>query len=121
MVSSGPSATLSSRNCTPATPTLSEAEALTVVVPDTVAPLAGEVILTVGGVVSGVPPPPLPLVTSKASTTIQEQQAEALQVPVTLIITVCVPAARPLAVYITACACWVGEYVSTVALRTPSR
>jgi hypothetical protein len=32
---------------------LSEAEALTVVVPETVAPEAGEVMLTVGGVVSG--------------------------------------------------------------------
>jgi hypothetical protein len=31
---------------------LSEAEALTVVVPETVAPLAGAVMLTVGGVVS---------------------------------------------------------------------
>ncbi len=44
---------LSSRNCTPTTPTLSEALAVTVTVPFTVAPLAGAVILTVGGVVSG--------------------------------------------------------------------
>jgi hypothetical protein len=32
---------------------LSEALALTLIVPDTVAPEAGEVMLTVGGVVSG--------------------------------------------------------------------
>src|SRR5438445_6612741 len=42
----------STRNCTPATPTLSEAEALTVTDPDTVAPDAGAVMLTAGGVVS---------------------------------------------------------------------
>jgi len=39
-------------NWTPATPTLSEALALTVTVAETVAPEAGEVMLTVGGVVS---------------------------------------------------------------------
>src|SRR5205814_221915 len=43
----------SAKNCTPATPTLSEAFAATVIVPETVAPLAGELMLTVGGVVSG--------------------------------------------------------------------
>jgi len=42
----------STRNCTPATPTLSDAVALTVVVPDTVAPFAGELMLTLGAVVS---------------------------------------------------------------------
>src|SRR5213083_31001 len=42
----------SSRNCTPTTPTLSEALAVTVAVPCTVAPLPGEDTLTVGGVVS---------------------------------------------------------------------
>src|SRR5216117_237239 len=42
----------SSRNCTPTTPTLSEALAVTVTVADTVWPLPGEVMLTVGGVVS---------------------------------------------------------------------
>src|SRR6266705_317473 len=51
-VSSAPSAAPSNRNCTPATPTLSEASALTLIVPDTVAPFAGAVIDTVGGVVS---------------------------------------------------------------------
>jgi hypothetical protein len=40
-------------NWTPATPTLSEASAVTLIVPETVAPDAGDVILTVGGVVSG--------------------------------------------------------------------
>src|SRR5258708_40311653 len=40
-------------NCTPATPTLSEALAVTVTVADTVWPLPGEVMLTAGGVVSG--------------------------------------------------------------------
>ena len=39
-------------NCTLATATLSEAIAATVIVPETVAPEAGEVIETVGGVVS---------------------------------------------------------------------
>src|SRR5437899_6851383 len=42
----------SSLNCTPTTPTLSEAVAETVVVPETVEPERGEVMLTVGGVVS---------------------------------------------------------------------
>lgn len=39
-------------NCTLATPTLSEAFAVTLTVPETVLPAAGEVIETVGGVVS---------------------------------------------------------------------
>src|SRR5206468_6235040 len=51
-VSSEPTLAPSTRNCTPATPTLSEAEALTVVDPDTVAPDAGAVMLTEGGDVS---------------------------------------------------------------------
>src|SRR5206468_1428599 len=51
-VSWGATLAPSTRNCTPATPTLSEAEALTVVDPDTVAPDAGAVMLTEGGVVS---------------------------------------------------------------------
>src|SRR6185503_19906545 len=42
----------SRRNWTPATPTLSDALAVTVMVPLTVAPLAGAVMLTVGAVVS---------------------------------------------------------------------
>ena len=41
------------KNCTPATPTLSEALALTVTVPDTIAPSAGAVTVTVGLIVSG--------------------------------------------------------------------
>src|SRR6059036_790110 len=52
-VSSAPRLTPSSLNWTPTTPTLSEAEAETVIVPATVAPAAGAVIATVGGVVSG--------------------------------------------------------------------
>ena len=51
-MSSAPSAAPSSRNCTPTTPTLSLAVAETVTVPETVAPLAGAVIDTVGGVTS---------------------------------------------------------------------
>src|SRR5204862_27971 len=51
-VSSAPRLAPSTRNCTPATPTLSEAEALTVTDPETVAPDAGAVMLTAGGVVS---------------------------------------------------------------------
>src|SRR5262249_25007083 len=53
LVSSAPSATPSLKNCTPATPTLAEALADTVTVPDTVAPFAGAVTLADGGVVSG--------------------------------------------------------------------
>src|SRR5207245_2084060 len=52
-VSSAPMLAPSTLNWTPATPTLSAALAVTVTVPETVAPLAGEVMLTVGGVVSG--------------------------------------------------------------------
>jgi len=40
-------------DCTPATPTLSEALAVIVTVAGTVAPFAGAVMLTVAGVVSG--------------------------------------------------------------------
>src|SRR5437867_12943217 len=47
-VSSPPRLAPSTRNCTPATPTLSEAEALTVTDPDTVAPDAGALMLTAG-------------------------------------------------------------------------
>ena len=54
MVSSAPSGVLSTRNCTPATATLSAAVALRLTVPDTVAPLAGAVRLTVGAVMSGL-------------------------------------------------------------------
>ena len=53
-MSSLPRAWPSRRNCTPATPTLSEAVAETVTVLETVAPEAGAVIETVGAVVSGV-------------------------------------------------------------------
>src|SRR4029077_8186061 len=52
VVSSTPRLAPSRRNCTPATPTLSDALAVTLIVPVTVAPLAGAVTLTVGGVVS---------------------------------------------------------------------
>src|SRR6266545_4752739 len=51
-VSSTPRLAPSSLNCTPATPTLSDALALTAIVPRTAAPEAGEVMATVGGVVS---------------------------------------------------------------------
>ena len=52
VVSSAPRFAPSRRNWTPTTPTLSDALAVTVVVPVTVAPFAGAVMLTVGGVVS---------------------------------------------------------------------
>src|SRR2546422_965629 len=51
-VSSAPAFTPSNWNCTPTTPTLSEALAVTLIVPETVAPETGEVMLTVGDVVS---------------------------------------------------------------------
>ena len=41
-------------NCTPTTPTLSDAVAVNWTVPDTLAPLAGAVRATVGGVLSGL-------------------------------------------------------------------
>ena len=47
------SAVPSTEIVTAVTPTLSLAEAVTVTVPDTVAPLAGAVMPTAGGVVSG--------------------------------------------------------------------
>src|SRR5258708_438407 len=53
VVSSAPRFAPSMLNCTPATPTLSAALAVTVTVADTVWPLLGEVMLTAGGVVSG--------------------------------------------------------------------
>src|SRR5438045_4225636 len=51
-VSAAPTLLPSIWNCTLATPTLSEAFALSVTLPETVAPLEGAVMLTVGGVVS---------------------------------------------------------------------
>src|SRR5947199_384278 len=59
VVSSAPRFAPSSLNCTPATPTLSLAVALTATEPTIVAPPAGAVMETVGGVVSGGVPPPL--------------------------------------------------------------
>ena len=52
-MSSAPKLAPSILNCTPATPTLSEAVALSVTVADTVAPFKGELMFTAGGVVSG--------------------------------------------------------------------
>src|SRR5437762_4803490 len=51
-VTSAPGLRPSSRNCTPTTLTLSEALAVTLIVPATMVPEAGEVMLTAGGVVS---------------------------------------------------------------------
>ena len=65
-MSSAPRLAPSRVNWTPATPTLSAAVALTGMVPATLAPAAGELTLTVGGVVSGGggPPPPTGVVMS---------------------------------------------------------
>src|SRR5947208_3397681 len=60
VVSSTPRFAPSSLNCTPTTPTLSVAFAVTLTLPDTVAPFAGPVIATLGAVVSLPPPPLLP-------------------------------------------------------------
>ncbi len=57
VVSSAPRFAPSRRNCTPVTPTLSDAVAETATAPLTVAPLAGALRATVGGVVSPLPPP----------------------------------------------------------------
>ena len=51
-MSSALTSTPSTKKRTPTTPTLSEAFAEIVIVPETEAPLAGAVIATVGGVVS---------------------------------------------------------------------
>ena len=53
-VSSAPRLAPSNLNCTPTTPTLSLALAVTVIVPDTVAPPAGAVTDTAGAVPSSV-------------------------------------------------------------------
>src|SRR5262249_49121967 len=53
-VSSAPKLLPSRRNCTPATATSSEAVAVTVITPETVAPAAGLVTVTEGGLVSAV-------------------------------------------------------------------
>ena len=60
MVTSAPTATLSTRNCTPAIPVGSEAVAESVIVPLTLAPEVGEVMFTVGPdcVVPGFQTPP---------------------------------------------------------------
>jgi hypothetical protein len=66
-VSSLPRFWPSTLNCTPTTPTLSEAFAFTLIVFDTVAPFAGALIDTVGAVPSpgaGVQVDPLPPVVS---------------------------------------------------------
>jgi len=52
-VSSAPKFVPSSLNCTPTTPMLSEAVAVTEIVPDWVEELVGAVMETVGNVVSG--------------------------------------------------------------------
>ena len=54
VVSAEPTFVPSTCNCTFATATLSDAEAVTVTVPETVEPAVGDVIETVGGVVSAV-------------------------------------------------------------------
>ena len=56
VVSSAPTFVPSTLNCTPATPTLSEAPADSVTLPETVVPPAGAVTDTVGGVVSATDP-----------------------------------------------------------------
>ena len=53
-VSSAPTAAPSTRNCTPETPTLSDASADSVTIAQTVAPLAGAVTVTDGGAVSAL-------------------------------------------------------------------
>ena len=53
-VTAAPRGLPSSRNCTPDTPTLSPAAAATSATPDTLAPAAGAVRLTVGACASGV-------------------------------------------------------------------
>src|SRR5207237_971280 len=68
-VSSAPRFDPSSLNCTPATPTLSDAVADTVSVDETVAPAAGELIETVGFVVSPCCGPAVTLTLSNCAVT----------------------------------------------------
>src|SRR5205814_3408707 len=63
LVSSAPTFTPSTWNCTPATPVSSDAFADNVTVPLTVLPLAGDVTETTGGCPS--PPPPVMVTLSK--------------------------------------------------------
>ena len=63
-ISSAPTLAPSTLNCTPTTPTLSVAVAVTAVVPVSTAPAAGAVIEAVGGVVSDDDPPPMAVVMS---------------------------------------------------------
>src|SRR5438034_60042 len=86
----------SSLNCTPAMPTLSVAFALTVMDPLTVAPFAGAVMDTVGGVVSGggVPPPPLHVgapdgFTGLVASLLIVTGADAVQLPEVSVATAC--------------------------------
>lgn len=67
----------SKKNCIAATPMLSDAPAVTATVPDTVAPPAGDVIASVGGVVSWAGSD----VTSKASMTTRVSVELAFLVP----------------------------------------
>src|SRR5439155_1751380 len=79
VVSSGPRFAMSSLNCTPTTPTLSEAVAETVIVPVTMSPVVGEAIDTVGGVVStGAAPVPARLTGERLAAALM------LRVPVAL-------------------------------------
>ena len=80
-MSSAPRLEPSSLNWTPATPTLSEALAVTVTVPETVDPDEGDVMLTVGGVVSGGGPLDTVTVTeSEVHRTPSRSRATALRV-----------------------------------------
>src|SRR6266850_1105413 len=115
-VSSAPICTPSAKNRTPATPMLSPAPAVTGTAPDTVVPVLGVVIVTVGGVVSEKVP-----VTSNASTTTMLSTDAAFLVPVASIVRVCGPDASPLVVKSTACTVSAVAYESTVATSGPSR
>src|SRR5439155_461437 len=88
VVSSAPKLAPSILNCTPATPTLSAALAVIVTVAGTVWPFAGELMLTVGGVVSG----------GGALATVTVTGAEVVALPAALrasAVRVCEPLAAP--------------------------
>src|SRR5262245_34683501 len=105
----------STNSCTPTTATLSAASTVTGTKPLTSAPLACDVMATVGAVGSDGAP-----ATSNASMKTRKSAEAAFFVRVTSTASVCGPDGRPLVVNSTACTAGVGAYASTVAVSVPS-
>src|SRR5262245_40063813 len=104
------------RKRTPATPTLSAAEAARVTVPDTVAPLAGDFIATVAGVGPGVGAL-LPVTVPAAEVRVLPAASRAMAV------SVCVPLAMPAVFHETEYGALVSSaprFVPSTRKRTPA-